>query len=67
LGQQFLNLVQALEVYHRRVINTPDMSEEEHEKRREEILETVPDHHRAGWRVTLRTVTSPASVDDSMR
>jgi len=47
LEQRFLNLVQALEVYHRRAISSSDLQEEEHKKRKEEILEAVPDQHRA--------------------
>ncbi len=46
LEQQFLNLVQALEVYHRRAMATPDVPEVEHERRKEEILDAVPERHR---------------------
>jgi len=45
--QQFLSLVTALEVYHRRAMSDPDPSEK-HQKRRQEILEAVPEEHR-GW------------------
>jgi hypothetical protein len=47
IEQQFLSLVTALEVYHRRVMSTPD-PQEEHEQRKREILEAVPNEHR-GW------------------
>lgn len=46
LEQRFLGLIQAVESYHRRVMPTTDLPEEEHERRKEEILEAVPDHHR---------------------
>jgi hypothetical protein len=46
LEQRFLNLAHALEVYHRRAMSTPDLPEEEHEKRKEAILEAVSDQHR---------------------
>lgn len=46
LEQRFLNLVQALEVYHRRAMATPDLPVDEHERRKEEILEAVPERHR---------------------
>jgi len=46
LEQRFLNLVQALEAYHRRTMGTADLPEEVHEKRKEEILEAVPNKHK---------------------
>lgn len=46
LEQRFLNLVQALEAYHRRAMPTTDLPEEEHERRKEEILSAVPDHYQ---------------------
>lgn len=46
LEQQFLSLVQALEVYHRRAMASPELPEEEHERRKEEILDAVPERHR---------------------
>jgi len=52
LEQRFLNRVQALEVYHRRAMSTSDLPEEKHEKRKEEILESVAEQHRdwlEGW------------------
>jgi hypothetical protein len=41
-----LNFVQALEAYHRRAMPTTDLPEEEHERRKEEILRAVPTHYR---------------------
>ncbi len=46
LEQRFLNLVQALEAYHRRAMPTTDLPEAQHERRKEEILEAVPERHR---------------------
>jgi hypothetical protein len=47
IEQQFLSLVTALEVYHRRTMSAPDPPEK-HEKRKREILEAVPEAH-SGW------------------
>jgi hypothetical protein len=47
LEQRFLNLVRALEAYHRRTTTTLDLPEDEHEKRMESILRTVPEEHSA--------------------
>lgn len=46
IEQRFLNLVQSLEVYHRRVMASPELQPEEHENRVEEILAAVADHQR---------------------
>jgi hypothetical protein len=46
IEQRFLNLVQALEVYHRRAIGTLDLPVDEHQRRKEQILEAVPNQHR---------------------
>ena len=46
LAQRFLNLVQALEAYHRRTTTTLDLPEDEHEKRMEAILGAVPEEYR---------------------
>ncbi len=45
IEQQFLSLVTALEVYHRRAVSTPQPPEK-HDKRKREILEAVPADHR---------------------
>jgi len=59
IEQRFLNFVQALEVYHRRAMTTSDLPEEEHEKRKEEILETVADQHRDWLEGRLRYSNEP--------
>jgi len=48
LTQAFLSMVQAIESYHRRAMRNYELPEEEHEKRIEEILSTVPENHK-GW------------------
>lgn len=47
LEQQFLSLVTALEVYHRRAVYVPDPPDK-HEKRKREILNATPEKHK-GW------------------
>jgi hypothetical protein len=54
LGQRFLNLVQALEAYHRRTTTTLNLPEDEHEKRIESILGAVPEEHRTWLQGKLR-------------
>ena len=44
---QFLNLVQALESYHRRRLRNYELSEDEHTKRIQEILNAVPESYKA--------------------
>jgi hypothetical protein len=39
--------VQAVEVYHRRALYVPDLPEEDHKKRVEEILDSAPAEHDA--------------------
>jgi ApeA N-terminal domain 1 len=46
LHQRFLTLVQAVEAYHRRVKGTTDLPEEDHKKRCEAILQSVPEKHQ---------------------
>lgn len=46
LEQQFLSLVQALETYHRRIMVDRNLPEEEHQRRKREILDAVPEEHR---------------------
>ncbi len=60
LTQQFLSLVQALEVYHREAVYVPDMPEEEHEKRVEKILDSAPAEHKGWLRQKLRVVSEPS-------
>lgn len=54
LEQRFLNLVQALEAYHRRTTTTLDLPEDEHQKRMEAILGAVPEEHRKWLEGKLR-------------
>lgn len=60
LEQRFLNLVQALEVYHRRAMDTTDLPEEEHERRKQEILDAVPERHRAWLEDRLEYSNEPS-------
>jgi hypothetical protein len=63
LDQRFLNLVQALEVYHRRAMPSSESPEDEHKRRMKEILESVPEHYR-GWLVRkLKHSNEPALAD----
>lgn len=48
LEQRFLNLIQALESYHRRIKNNNDISIEDHKKRIENILNSVNEKYK-GW------------------
>jgi hypothetical protein len=59
LEQRFLNLVQALEAYHRRAMPTTDLPEVEHERRKEDILRAVPDHYREWLEGKLRYSNEP--------
>ncbi len=60
LEQQFLSLVQALEVYHRRALYVPDLPKEEHEMRVEEILDSAPERHEGWLRQKLQVVSEPS-------
>ena len=60
LEQRFLRLVQALEVYHRRALYEPDLPEEDHKKRVEKILDSVPAEHKNWLRRKLRVVSEPS-------
>ena len=60
LEQRFLNLVQALEVYHRRVLYVPDLPKEEHERRVREILHAVPEEHKGWLERKLKVVSEPS-------
>lgn len=48
IKNQFLNLLRALEAYHRRTMNNFELPEGEHKKRIDEILSSVPLTHK-GW------------------
>jgi hypothetical protein len=65
LEQRFLNLVQALEVYHRRALYVPDLPREEHERRVGEILDAVPEEHK-GWLERKLQVVSEPSLDQRL-
>lgn len=46
LNNEFLNLVQAIESYHRRTMKNYELPGEQHQKRITEILSAVPDVHK---------------------
>jgi hypothetical protein len=58
IEQQFLSLVTALEVYHRRSIAAPNPPEK-HDTRKREILEATPDKHRVWLERELRFSHEP--------
>lgn len=59
LRHQFLSLIQALEAYHRRVITTLELPDEEHCRRREGILDAVPDQYKDWLEGKLRYSNEP--------
>lgn len=56
---QFLSLVMALEVYHRRMIKNEDISSAEHEERIKQILSNTPDKYRDWLREKLKYSNEP--------
>jgi len=56
---RLLSLVAALEVYHRRTMRNEEVPREEHEKRLNEILSSVPDQHREWLEERLRYSNEP--------
>jgi hypothetical protein len=54
LDHKFLNFIQALEAYHRRVIGGNDLPDKAHEKRISEILGSTLDHHKKWLQEELR-------------
>ncbi|MEM2888041.1 MAG: hypothetical protein QXI71_02715 [Candidatus Bathyarchaeia archaeon] len=46
LQHQFLNLIQAVEAYHRRTMKNYELPEEEHAKRLEETIKATPSEHK---------------------
>jgi len=46
LEHRFLSLIQAIEAYHRLTMNNFELREEQHKKRIEEILKTIPQEYR---------------------
>jgi len=56
----FLGLIQAIEVYHRRVMRNHEIPQEDHEKRVSVILSTVPDEHREWLKGKLENSNEPS-------
>jgi hypothetical protein len=54
LDNQFLNVVQAVEAYHRIRCGGTDLPEDEYESKLKEILDATPSAHRAWLREELR-------------
>jgi hypothetical protein len=48
IEQQLLSLVGAIEAYHRRTMDNFELPKEQHNKRLEEILRSVPEEYK-GW------------------
>jgi hypothetical protein len=59
LDDRFLSLVQGVEAYHRRALAEPELPEEEHERRVEEVVSAAPDAHRAWLRGRLAYSNEP--------
>lgn len=59
LQQRFLSLVQALESYHRRLMRTYELVEEDHRKRMEAILASAPEAHRDWLASRLKYANEP--------
>lgn len=57
---QFLSLIVALEVYHRRMIRSEDISSEEHEERIKQILNNTPDKYREWLKEKLKHSNEPS-------
>jgi len=57
---QFLTLVTALEAYHRKMIRSKDLSDEEYKKRLEAILENVPSEYKDWLRKKLEYANEPS-------
>ena len=57
---QFLSLIMALEVYHRRLIGNEDISTEEHEERVKQILNNTPDKYREWLKEKLKYSNEPS-------
>lgn len=56
---QFLSLVMALEVYHRRMIRNEDIPSKEHEERIKQILTSTPDKYRNWLKEKLKYSNEP--------
>lgn len=59
LEQKFLCLIQALESYHRTMVGNRELPEEEHSQRIQEIMETVPERHKAWLKDKLSYSNEP--------
>ncbi|NEQ75823.1 MAG: hypothetical protein F6K23_23960 [Okeania sp. SIO2C9] len=59
LENQFLNLIQAAESYHRRRINNQILSDDEHEKRQKAVLDNVPDEYKKWLKEKLQFSNEP--------
>jgi len=46
LDQRFLNIIQAIEAYHRRTQNNKELSDDEHIKRFAAVMDTIPDEYK---------------------
>lgn len=57
---QFLSLVMALEVYHRRMIRNEDIPSKEHEERIKQILTNTPDKYRNWLKEKLTYSNEPS-------
>jgi hypothetical protein len=59
LDQRFLNLIQAIESYHRRMISNTELSEEDHKQRIDSILDVAPTEHSNWLKQILRYSNEP--------
>ena len=59
LNNEFLNLVQAIESYHRRTMKNYELPEAEHKKRVAEILNAVSSEHRRWLKEELKYSNEP--------
>jgi len=59
LENEFLNIVQAIESYHRRTMKNFDLPEEEHKKRIEVILNTTPEEYKEWLEEHLEYTNEP--------
>ena len=57
---QFLSLIMALEVYHRRMIRNEDIPSKEHEERIKQILNNTPDKYRDWLKEKLKYSNEPS-------
>ncbi len=60
LEQQFLNVVQAAESYHRRRFSNQVLSKEQHSARMQSVLNSVPSEHKSWLKEKLRYANEPS-------